>query len=182
MSENEKTEKKSSKPHILRSEALRVLNEVQAATGDALVVETKSGWVKVSAAADPRTRIYIQDRDDVQQVHLTGLGAGEPGTVAPPRKNGRVEAWLDVEAEDAVATLKSLIERVAAVTAPVKSERPAKVAGETAPKTERAAKAGAVDDSERMKRLAKRAEELGVGEVIPAVQAEEPAAETAQAE
>lgn len=57
-------------------------------------------------------KLYIAKQKIVRQIDFSGFGAGWPGTVKPKRHNGGVEAHLDLALDDAMATLKDIIEKL----------------------------------------------------------------------
>lgn len=164
---------KSKKPTIDRAEAISVFEQVDAANPGKLTREDKSGWIKVTSAAS-KNRVYIQNREDVREIHLSGWGKDLPGTVEPPKANGKVQAHVDMEG-DALATLKSVLEALAeqVATEPSKKEK-----AEAAPKAPKEKKKPP-SDADRVERIKKRAAELGLNkklEVDEDGQAADPAA------
>lgn len=160
MSDTKTVTTKSTKPSILRTDAIAVLENVAAANPGKLTYEDKSGWTKVTNESS-KGRVYIQLRDDVREVHLSGWGKGFEGTVEPPKANGKVEAWLDLSSPDAINNLETILNALARQEAPA-----------PAPKKERAvsqkpAKAKSVtNDEDRVAAIRARAAELGIGEKL----------------
>lgn len=144
---------KAKHPSIERRRVSEVLEAALAAAGDALSVEEKTGWTKVTSKASGN-KVYIQNREDVREVHLSGFGAGLPGTVPPPRKNGKVEAHLDLAADDPYANLAAVLSALASQQAPVKAA--------PAPKAPKEPKARPVSDDERVARIKERVTALGL--------------------
>lgn len=147
-----------SKSTIDRAKALEVFERVDAANPGKLAREDKTGWIKVTSNAS-KNRVYIQNRDDVREVHLSGWGKDYPGTVAPPKANGKVQAHIDMDG-DALATLEAALTELAnqVATEPAKKEKSAAPKAEKAPK---AAKKPATDQ-DRVQRIKERAAALGL--------------------
>ncbi|MFA6159155.1 MAG: hypothetical protein WC763_06050 [Candidatus Paceibacterota bacterium] len=137
---------------IERKRTDEILDRVQAAYPDALLVEDKSGFKKITSVASGN-KVYVQLRDDVREVHLSGWGDGLPGTIPPPKKNGKVFAWLDMNGDDPYAALEALLEALATQAAPTKAVAAPKVPKEPKPKK-------AESDDERLTRIKARVKEL----------------------
>lgn len=150
---------KAKHPSIERKRVDGVLEAALASAGDALSVEEKTGWTKVTSKASGN-KVYIQNREDVREVHLSGFGGGLAGTVPPPRKNGKVEAHLDMSGDDPYAALAAVLGELAGQQAAAK---PA-----PAPKAPKEPKAKPVSDDERVARIKERVTALGLdGEKEP---------------
>jgi len=149
---------KTTKPSILRTDVMAVLENVMATNPGKLTYDDKSGWIKVTNESS-KCHVYIQRRDDVREVHLSGWGKGFEGTVEPPKANGKVEAWLDMSSPDAINNVEAVFSALASQEAPA-----------AAPKKERAvsqkpAKVKSVtNDEDRVAAIRARAAELGIGD------------------
>lgn len=158
-------------PHLPHADAIAVLDNVRAAHPDLLEVEEKTGWTKVTGR-ESGLKVYIQLREEVREIHLSGFGAGLPGTKEPPKKNGKVLAWIDMEGDDPASALEAALTTVATSKKEVKPAKPKpEVKAATAPKSDPAKKA-----EKRIEDLKKRAEALGLGSAVePPPAVEEPA-------
>lgn len=148
-------EKTKKHPSIDRKRVDETLAAALAAHPDVLRSEDKTGWRKVTSTKSG-CKVYIQLRDDVREVHLSGFGEGLPGTVPPPRKNGKVLAHLDMNGSDPYAALAAVFDTLAGLTEVEKAA--------PAPKAPKEAKVKPVSDDERVKRIAARVEALGLGD------------------
>lgn len=126
-------------------------------SGVPLLVEEKSGWLKVSGPGGDRgRRVYVAKRDTVRRVDVSGFGAGVPGTTPPPRPNGAVQALLDMDGDDPLTVLERLLRSVGSGAAPTVAPK-VEATAPTKARTPRPAAAPKerVSPNERLERAAK---------------------------
>ncbi len=153
------SEEKQKRSSVSRERALEILAEVDAAGPGRLSREDKSGWIKVTNALS-KGRVYIQNREDVREVHLSGWGAGFAGTVPPPKASGKVEAHLYMDGDDPLEALRAVLIALAAQEA--SAEVPKKERAPAAPRERAEPKKKASTDVDRVNRIRERARELGI--------------------
>ncbi len=167
------SETKSKGPALDHTKVAEVLLRVVETHPDALKTEEKSGFTKVESVATGN-KVYVQRRDDVREVHLSGFGAGRVGTVEPPRKNGKVQAWLDVNSADPYAVLEEVLVELATQQAADKPAAAPKAPRESKADKPKVAKADATSDADRVSRIKARVAALnldGDAAPVPAVDA-----------
>lgn len=94
--------------------------------------EDKKNWLKFEGPSG--LRLYVAKQKLVRQIDLSGFGKGLPGTIAPTKHNGSVEAHLDLASEDALINLALILEMMG--TGEVKpTEKPKAMRPASSPKT-----------------------------------------------
>lgn len=153
------------KTPVTRAALMTIVAEVMATLPDTLTVDDgMSAWTKISSVASGN-KVYVPKREGaVKEVHISGWGKGLAGTVEPPKKIGKVEAFLDLEADDVEGNFRALINDLAlqspkaAKAKPAPAEKP--VGEKPAP---RRAKGDASAEESRVEEIKRRAAELGLG-------------------
>lgn len=125
-----------SKNVVRASVPFTAISSVILANAVGVSIEEKSAWVKVSGPRGNKgPRIYIQRKENVRQVDLSGMGVPE-GCVPSDGDNGTVSAHLDLSSDGWEAALVACIAIVAgsspAAPAP-KPGRPSLFTSSTAP-------------------------------------------------
>lgn len=93
-----------------------------------LEVTENAGWLKVqdpkrkNGEKDGPYRVYLaKGKTGCRTITLAGFGAGMPGTVEPPGKNGSVQAHLDMEQEDPMGRLNDILVEMINLPPPLKA-------------------------------------------------------------
>lgn len=137
---------------------------------EGLKIEYLKGWIQI--AARNGNRIYIARCATVRDIALSGFGKDFPGTNPPPRKNGAVEAHLDLTDEaKALASFSELVSSLASLAPTPKAPRLAPMASSSPkvakplrpdPKSANLASLDQVAAQERLNRLLAYAQTSGV--------------------
>lgn len=166
----ETTATETAKPGVARERFDEALKNLP----PGLVLETKAAWDKITGPSG--NRIYVSRAKRVKEVHLSGFGADAPYGVPPKAPNGKVQAWLDTSGseDETMARFASALADLASQPAPAPEPETQEAAPtEAKPQKKRAAApeapapealADMPRDEDRVKRIKRRAKELGVGE------------------
>ncbi len=126
-----------SKNVVRASVPFTAISSVILANAVGVSIEEKSAWVKVSGPRGNKgPRIYIQRKENVRQVDLSGMGVPE-GCVPSDGDNGTVQAHLDLAGDWEAALVRAIALVAASSTAQApgaqKATRPSLFTSSTAP-------------------------------------------------
>lgn len=145
--------KKNDKPGLDSKLVDAVVQRALEQYPDVLTVEDTSAYRKVISKTSGN-KVYVQLGDNVHEVHLSGFGEGFAGTTPPGKKNGKVQAHLDVTSDSALDVLWDALVALASSEA---SAKPPTARAKKEPKQK------ADSDSDRLEKVKARAAALGLG-------------------